>query len=64
MFNTKVTSMSDAILAQLLDSYAQEAGYKDIADLKDQYHPRAYAQVIASYVARARYQIEQQQLPL
>jgi len=45
-------------LTDLLNSYAQEAGYRDMADLKEQYHPRAYAQVIAVYVRRANAELE------
>lgn len=45
---------------QLLDQYAQEVGYKDMADLKAQYHPRAYAILLPQYVRRAQHQLSQE----
>lgn len=45
-------------LMALLDQYAQESGFLDLADLKHNYHPRAYAQVIAVYLRRANSELE------
>lgn len=47
--------MSDAKakLMSLLDQYAQEAGFANLQDLKNNYTDKAYAQVIGAMTLRA-----------
>jgi hypothetical protein len=40
-------------LRALLDQYAQEAGFTNMLDLKDNYTPKAYGSVVAQMVLRA-----------
>ncbi len=44
-------------MTDLLNQYAREMGYADMADLKSQYHPRAYAVLLPQFVRRAQYQL-------
>jgi hypothetical protein len=43
---------------QLLDQYAQESGFRDLADLKSNYSDAAYAAVLASMIRRAKSALE------
>lgn len=47
-------------LMALLDQYAQESGFADLADLKNNYMPRAYNHTMAMMVRRARYELGQE----
>jgi uncharacterized protein YihD (DUF1040 family) len=47
-------------LMALLDQYAQESGFKDLADLKDNYMPRAYQQVMPMFIRRAHAELAQE----
>lgn len=38
----------------LLDQYAQEAGFRDLADMKNSYSDRAYAAAVAPMILRAK----------
>jgi len=41
-------------LMSLLDQYAQESGFRDLADMKASYTDRAYATALGAMIQRAR----------
>jgi hypothetical protein len=45
-------------LMALLDQYAQESGFKDLADLKHNYTDTAYSHVLPLLITRARNALE------
>lgn len=42
-------------LMALLDQYAQESGFADLADMKASYNDRAYAVALGAMLQRAKY---------
>ena len=46
-------------MEQLLDQYAQEAGFVNLLDLKNSYTDRAYAATMQSLVRRARAELQE-----
>lgn len=48
-------STTDNALMALLDQYAQESGFADLADMKASYNDRAYAVALGAMLQRARY---------
>lgn len=53
-------SDTDTALMALLDQYAQESGFADLADMKASYNDRAYATALGAMIQRARYEQEAQ----
>ena len=53
-------TINTALMA-LLNQYAQEGGFRDLADLKNSYMPRAYAATLAMMTRRAYAELESTQ---
>ena len=45
---------TNPVLMALLDQYAQESGFRDLADMKASYTDRAYAAALGAMLQRAK----------
>jgi hypothetical protein len=53
MSNATAKATAKAKLMSLLDQYAQEAGFANLQDLKNNYTDKAYAKVVGAMVLRS-----------
>ena len=56
-----MSDTTNPALMALLDQYAQESGFRDLADLKNSYTDRAYAHTVSMLLRRATAELESAQ---